>query len=609
MLVDAQSQMHDLHSKNSVPAVAVTVLIGFADALSAPEVAWSLADSGFQVVAFAKKRTRPALCRSRIVKVECVTDPAESLDEALSDLHKLIGSLGTPVLMPLDDASLWLIQELSKRMPACVAGATGAQAEVALDKRLQLEAAAAAGFSVPETRHFQSANELKAVSFLPGVIKPALAARSVKGRLGRGHSYTVADAEELTKLVAQWNPVEPMLAQPHLKGVGEGLFGLALGNEIVCWSAHRRVRMMNPSGSGASACVSVHPDSALQIVAERFLRAIQWRGMFMIELLRDAAGRLWFIELNGRAWGSMALARKMGFEYPAWTVRRLLDTGFVPVAPTVRSPILCRHLGRELLHLAFVWRGPNSRAFSNWPRRTDALRQVLRPGRSECWYNYNKRDPKVFGLDTWQTLASQLRLGQGLGISKIAARGLGRLRRPILRHQQAAIRAHGVVANLLKNCKHILFLCYGNINRSALAEQHLRQLLGPRLQISSCGFHLPDQRPLDPMMRSLAKEFGVNFPAWSSRRIDRDLVDAADLILAMDVTHLVRLFAEYPETRGRAFLLSCVTQPKTIPLEIQDPFGRTPDEYRRCIREVTYATTVLSATLKDLKVPSICSTR
>ena len=68
------------------------------------------------------------------------------------------------------------------------------------------------------------------------------------------------------------------------------------------------------------------------------------------------------MELNGRAWGSMALARRRGFEYPAWNVQAALDPDFVPVEPTDPPEILARHLGMELAHLAFVARGPQSKA-------------------------------------------------------------------------------------------------------------------------------------------------------------------------------------------------------------------------------------------------------
>src|SRR5262245_4914325 len=126
--------------------MTTTVLIGFADALSAPEVAWSLVGSGFRVIAFAKDTTRPALSKSRFVGLEYVTDPAESIHRSLAELQMLVQRLGKPILMALDDASLLLIRELSKRGSLRVAGPIHEEADVALDKRLQLDAALAAGF-------------------------------------------------------------------------------------------------------------------------------------------------------------------------------------------------------------------------------------------------------------------------------------------------------------------------------------------------------------------------------------------------------------------------------------------------------------------------------
>ena len=53
----------------------MTILVGFAEALSGPEVVWSLADEGFRVMAFARRGHRSALCHSRYVTVHEVTPP------------------------------------------------------------------------------------------------------------------------------------------------------------------------------------------------------------------------------------------------------------------------------------------------------------------------------------------------------------------------------------------------------------------------------------------------------------------------------------------------------------------------------------------------------
>ena len=80
---------------------------------------------------------------------------------------------------------------------------------------------------------------------------------------------------------------------------------------------------------------------------------------------------------NGRAWGSMALARRQALEYPGWTVMQALDPGFSLDVPTpVREGLVCRHLGRELMHLLFVLRGSRSKAIRHWPGVGETLRAL-----------------------------------------------------------------------------------------------------------------------------------------------------------------------------------------------------------------------------------------
>ena len=161
------------------------------------------------------------------------------------------------------------------------------------------------------------------------MIKPAQALYEVNGALSRPAGVVCADRQEFESATAKPWP-GPLLVQPLIRGTGEGLFGHAGREGVTVWSSHRRVRMVNPQGSASSACQSNPVDKLLIEPSERFLSAIGWRGMFMLEFLRDTDGKPWFMELNGRAWGSMALARRRGFEYPAWTVRAALEPAFEP---------------------------------------------------------------------------------------------------------------------------------------------------------------------------------------------------------------------------------------------------------------------------------------
>src|ERR1051325_4179635 len=90
------------------------VVIGFAEAISSPEVAWSLVDAGFTVAAFSRKGRKSALQQSRYVTVFEVTAPEIDSDRAAKDLVNLLLNCrsshngSASILFPLDDVALWL---------------------------------------------------------------------------------------------------------------------------------------------------------------------------------------------------------------------------------------------------------------------------------------------------------------------------------------------------------------------------------------------------------------------------------------------------------------------------------------------------------------------
>jgi hypothetical protein len=366
------------------------VLLGFADAFAAIESAWSLADAGHEVFAFARRGTSPPIAASRRVRVVPVTAPEDDAAACVADIVDAAHRLGAAVLLPLDDLAVWVADRTELR----VAGATGKAADFALDKRLQVAAAEDAGFAVPQR-----------TSSGPWIAKAALAAVEQDNRLirpGGCSAATEADVAAITEDLAG-----PVLVQQLLTGTGEGVFGFATPDGVRAWSGHRRVRMTDPRGSASSACRSISVDEDLRKKTDLLLASVGWRGMFMLELLRDAAGTPWFMEVNGRPWGSMALAVRRGFDYPAWAVQQALDPAYVPEAPDPEPPhIVCRHLGRELIHLAAVMRGPMKDHPGPWPKRAATL-AALRPTRADRWYNLRHGERRVFWRDTWSTLRVQ----------------------------------------------------------------------------------------------------------------------------------------------------------------------------------------------------------
>ena len=382
------------------------VLIGFAEAFAAIEAAWSLQGAGFNVAAFRRAGSRPAVRRVRGLELHDVPDPEVDAAASVKAVRALCDVLMPAALLPLDDQALWVCSQV-KESRVTLVGASGPAAECALDKSLQLDAAIQAGLPVPSTQVLDDLAGATMINF-PVMVKPARALYEVAGALTRPTGIVCANGQEFERAAAMPWPGS-MLVQPLIRGVGEGLFGFVGSRGVVGWSAHQRVRMVNPQGSASSACRSYQVDRDLVEPSERFLNDIGWRGMFMLEFLRDSDGKPWFMELNGRAWGSMALARRRGFEYPAWNVQAALEPGFEPTTPVQSTEILCRNLGLEMVHLMFVARGPQSDAPMEWPRLGRAIRDVCTFTRDDRLYNWNRSQPDVLLADTLGTVRQYVR--------------------------------------------------------------------------------------------------------------------------------------------------------------------------------------------------------
>ena len=280
-----------------------TVLVGFAEASAAPEVVWSLVDAGFRVVAFARKGRSSALRHSRYVECHDICPPEVDLQASLSDLNSLLSSTDyvvdsvPQILFPMDDKAVWLTSKASLNDHWLLAGPRGPQAELALNKCVQIRFAQEAGFNVPKTgmaRSVAEVFEFVATQPFPIILKAAECVPVWQGHLYTCRKWICSNRGELERALAEWGERVPLLLQSFVTGTGEGVFGVATSDGVRAWSAHRRVRMMNPQGSGSSACVSQTVPDDLKRKVETMLERSGWRGLFMVELLRDSSGELWF---------------------------------------------------------------------------------------------------------------------------------------------------------------------------------------------------------------------------------------------------------------------------------------------------------------------------
>lgn len=385
------------------------VLVVFGEALAAPEACYSLIDAGFRVHVACRKGVDCGLRKSRLVSIHDVTHPEVDYHTTIEELSALASSSGACAVLPLDDLSLWMLSRHRSQIDCPIAAASEAAVEVAMDKRKQIDVAKAAGFLVPDTGDFSEDLKTLPWASFPCILKGALAARPVGRTLGRGRAYFCDDSEKLEEARSHDALEDPLILQSWQQGVGVGVFGFRTADGVRAWSGHRRIRMMNPAGSGSSCCESNPPSEETKVKVEAFLRLIDWHGLFMLELLEDVDGKLWFMELNGRTWGSMAIARAGGMEYPAWAVQDVIGRlAPLPESMSVR-PCRGRHFGREIVHLLLVLRGPGRNVGMAWPGRFSTMLDLLSLRRGDRWYNRRRGDMAVFRSDAIQCILSQIR--------------------------------------------------------------------------------------------------------------------------------------------------------------------------------------------------------
>jgi len=84
----------------------------------------------------------------------------------------------------------------------------------------------------------------------------------------------------------------------------------------------------------------------------------------------------------------------------------------------------------------------------------------------------------------------------------------------------------------------ILFVCTGNIFRSLAAEQAMKVLLGPQTLylVGSAGIDVKPQ-PVHEWVKAMLHLKGADPSRHVQRQVNREMVEAADLVIAMSRNH------------------------------------------------------------------------
>jgi protein-tyrosine-phosphatase/predicted ATP-grasp superfamily ATP-dependent carboligase len=566
------------------------ILDGQTDA--ALEVLQALGRAGVEVDV-ASERPDCLAFHSRYLRRRLGSEPLLQAGRFTEWLRELDAKAGYDLIVPSSETSLVHMMPLGEDDPLWVKAVLPSTDSLAtaLDKQRTWEMARRLGVSVPESLLIESHDQLPPVRRFPVVLKPirskVLVGRKVTS-LRTQVVHTEAQRQDFLRAGLRHGPIQQ---QEYVPGHGAAVDLLYERGTMVWHFAHERIHEVPLSGGASSYRRSMLPSPELLKSARTMLDALRWHGVAMLEYRIAQDGSFWLMEINPRLWGSLALAVDAGVNFPLGLLALARASPAGP-QPTFRAGVYTRHIQNDLRWLRANLGADHGSPWLLTHPRLRSFGELLRPlaGR-ESWDHFDVKDLGVMAAMLRQTGGELWRGGSRV------LRDASLKRRLTERHRQVAER----ITSGQMPIRSLLFLCFGNICRSPFAMELGRTRL-PRLLSDSAGFHRTVGRETPPEFAEVAASLGVDLLPNRSKRTTREMIEAADLVLVMDLENYRDLQREFPEATGKTTLLGLFAADAQA--VIPDPYGAPESEIRNTLALIQASIEGLAAAMDAVAEPA-----
>ena len=311
------------------------------------------------------------------------------------------------------------------------------------------------GIPTPESQLLTKPEDVSIVrdwSF-PLVLKPCYSISPITYR--KNEVVRVSSADELGQCLPDLLERSPALIQKFHLGYGVGLSILGRQGELVAAFQHQRVHEP-PRGGYSTYRKSVPLSEDLLEYARKFFGEIGWTGPAMMEFKYDPqTNSAILMEINGRFWGSLALAIKAGVDFPKLLYDMLVHNTLQKTFQ-YRVPYYVRHCPRDLYWLQRNLRTPSGRSdllkVSHWELFKETF-NILRW--REAYDLESLSDPKP-AVEGWFGFLRGVRQNAGEKWTARQARRQAQRQVRLIRQETAAVSPR------FTRARSVLFVCHGS---------------------------------------------------------------------------------------------------------------------------------------------------
>ena len=140
----------------------------------------------------------------------------------------------------------------------------------------------------------------------------------------------------------------------------------------------------------------------------------------------------------------------------------------------------------------------------------------------------------------------------------------------------------------------IMFICTGNICRSAMAEKLLKKKVLDNnvkdIEVYSCGIYAQDgDVPTWEAEKVMKEEYNIDMTEHKATNIRNSDIEEMDLILCATVNHKITVLDMYPNLKEKIFTMKeyvNYSREYHDSMNIRDPWGYDIETYRSCLSEI-----------------------